>query len=73
MDPETVLPKYNLATALSLMIFFAIAMQCMSTLAIVKRETNTWKWPLTMFAYMTVLAYVMAWITYELSSKYLLV
>jgi ferrous iron transport protein B len=73
MDPETGLPKYNLATALSLMIFFAIAMQCMSTLAIVKRETNTWKWPLIMFAYMTVLAYVMAWITYELSAKYLLV
>lgn len=71
-DPETGLAKYTLATALSLMIFFAIAMQCMSTLAIVKRETNSWKWPLTMFAYMTVLAYFMAWITYELSSNYLL-
>lgn len=71
-DPETGLPKYTLATALSLMIFFAIAMQCMSTLAIVKRETNSWKWPLVMFGYMTVLAYFSAWITYEWANAFLL-
>ena len=71
-DPETGLPKYTLATALSLMIFFAIAMQCMSTLAIVKRETNSWKWPLVMFGYMTVLAYFSAWITYEWANTFLL-
>jgi ferrous iron transport protein B len=71
-DPETGLPKYTLATALSLMIFFAIAMQCISTLAIVKRETNSWKWPLVMFGYMTVLAYFSAWITYEWANTFLL-
>lgn len=71
-DPETGLPKYTLATALSLMIFFAIAMQCMSTLAIVKRETNSWKWPLVMFGYMTVLAYFSAWVTYEIANTFLL-
>ena len=52
-------------TALSLMVFFVLAMQCMSTLAIVRRETNSWRWPLFMLGYMTVLAYVGALITYQ--------
>jgi ferrous iron transport protein B len=52
-------------TALSLMVFFVLAMQCMSTLAIVRRETNSWSWPLFMFAYMTGLAYLGALITYQ--------
>lgn len=72
IDPNTGLPKYTLATALSLMIFFAIAMQCMSTLAIVKRETNSWKWPLVMFGYMTILAYFSSWLTYEFANAFLL-
>jgi ferrous iron transport protein B len=55
---------YNLATGLSLLIFYVIAMQCMSTLAIVKRETKSWKWPVIQFAYMTGLAYLFSWITY---------
>jgi ferrous iron transport protein B len=55
---------YNLATGLSLMVFYVIAMQCMSTLVIVKRETKTWKWPIIQFIYMTGLAYVLSWITY---------
>ena len=42
-------------------------MQCTSTLATVKRETNSWRWPLFQFAYMSVIAYSMAWITYRLS------
>lgn len=57
---------YSLATAFSLLIFYALAMQCMSTLAIVKRETNSWKWPTFQFAYMTVLAYVLSFVAYQI-------
>ena len=59
-------PVFNLASGLSLMIFYVFAMQCMSTLAVVKRETRTWKWPLIQLIYMTGLAYVMSWIFYQL-------
>lgn len=52
-------------TALSLMVFFVLAMQCMSTVAIVRRETNSWRWPIFMVGYMTVLAYVAALVTYQ--------
>jgi ferrous iron transport protein B len=57
---------YTLASGVSLMIFYALAMQCMSTLAIVKRETKSWKWPVVQFVYMTVLAYVLSWLAYVL-------
>jgi ferrous iron transport protein B len=57
---------YNLATGLSLLVFYVIAMQCMSTLVIVKRETKTWKWPIIQFIYMTGLAYVLSWVTYNI-------
>ena len=57
---------YTLAAGLSLLIFYVLAMQCMSTLAVVKRETRSWKWPLIMLTYMTSLAYIMSWITYNL-------
>jgi ferrous iron transport protein B len=57
---------YTLATAMSLIIFYVLAMQCMSTLAVVKRETKSWKWPVIQLAYMTALAYVCSWITFEL-------
>ena len=57
-------PVYSLATALSLMVFYVLAMQCMSTLAIVKRETGSWKWPTIQFFMMTGLAYVMSWGVY---------
>lgn len=59
---------FNTATAFSLMVFYAFAMQCMSTLAIVKRETKGWKWPLIQTVYMSVLAYVSALITYQILS-----
>jgi len=59
---------YTLATALSLMVFYLLAMQCMSTLAIVKRETKSWKWPIIQLVYMTVLAYGMSWLVYQLFS-----
>jgi ferrous iron transport protein B len=60
-------PVYTLATGLALLIFYVFAMQCMSTLAIVKRETRSWKIPAIQFTYMAALAYVSAWIVYELT------
>jgi ferrous iron transport protein B len=57
---------YTLATGISLMIFYAFAMQCMSTLAVVKKETRGWKWPIIQFLYMTGLAYVMSLVAYQL-------
>ena len=57
---------YTLAAGLSLLVFYALAMQCMSTLAVVKRETHTWKWPVIMLVYMTGLAYIMSFITFHL-------
>lgn len=61
---ETGLPVYTLATSASLMIFYVFAMMCMSTIAVVYRETKGWKWPLIQMGYMMALAYSLAWITY---------
>ena len=58
-------PVYNRATTWSLLIFYAFAMQCMSTLAIVKRETRSWKWPIIQFFMMTGLAYFASWLVYQ--------
>ena len=68
VDPVSGNKVYSLATVLSLMVFYAFAMQCMSTLAVVYKETRTWKWPAIQFVYMTALAYVASWITYVLVS-----
>jgi ferrous iron transport protein B len=57
---------YSLATGVSLMIFYLLAMQCMSTLAVVKRETNSWKWPVVQLLYMSGLAYLLSFIAYQL-------
>jgi ferrous iron transport protein B len=57
---------YNLATGLSLLVFYVLAMQCMSTLAVVKRETRSWKWPVIQLFYMTGLAYLMSLLVYNL-------
>lgn len=57
---------YNLATGLSLLVFYVLAMQCMSTLAVVKRETRSWKWPIIQLIYMTGLAYFMSLLVYNL-------
>lgn len=69
VNPATGEPIYTVATALSLMIFFALAMQCMSTIAIVRRETNSWKWPTAMFLYMSTLAYICSLITFQIGSS----
>lgn len=67
-DPKTGKPVYGTATAISLLVFFAFAMQCMSTLAITWRETGGWKWPLVMVTYLTALAYLSSLIVYQLLS-----
>jgi ferrous iron transport protein B len=58
-------PVYTVPVALSIMVFFALCAQCASTLMIIKRETNSWVWPLFTFTYMTGLAYVAALLTYQ--------
>ncbi len=52
-------------TAMTLMVFFVLAMQCMSTVAVVRRETNSWRWTMFMVGYMTILAYAAAFVTYQ--------
>lgn len=59
------LPVFDVPVALSLMVFFALCCQCASTLAVMRRETNSWGWPIFTFTYMTVLAYVAALVTYQ--------
>jgi len=64
-NPDTGQPVFTLAVAFSLMMFYAFAMQCASTVAVVYRETKNWRWPAYQFAYMTVLAYVVAFVVYN--------
>jgi ferrous iron transport protein B len=67
-NPVTQKARYNLATCISLLLFYAFAMQCMSTLAIVKRETGGWKWPIIQFFAMMALAYLAAFLAYQIFS-----
>lgn len=66
MNPETGKPRFSVAVGFSLLVFYTFAMQCMSTLAIVKRETKGWKWPLIQLAYMTILAYSAAFAVFHI-------
>ena len=66
VNSKTGLPVYTFATGISLMLFYAFAMQCMSTVAVVYRETKSWKWPLIQLGYMTTLAYVASLVAYQL-------
>jgi len=59
-------PAWSPLTALTLMVFFVLAMQCMSTVAVVRRETNSWVWALFMVVYMTALAYLAAFLTFQI-------
>lgn len=68
INPDTGEPVYTPAVALSLLVFYAFAMQCVSTMAIVKKETNSWKWPLLQLFYMTGLAYISSFIVYNILS-----
>ena len=68
INPDTGKRQFTPAVAFSLLVFYAFAMQCMSTIAIVYRETKGWRWPLIQTAYMTVLAYVSALVVYQVMS-----
>ena len=61
-------PVYTKATGFSLLVFYLLAMQCMSTLAIVKKETGSWKWPVIQLVYMTVIAYFLSFVAYQIFS-----
>jgi len=65
VNPLTGLPQYTPLVALSIMVFYVYAAQCMATFAIVKNETNSWKWPLIMIVYMTGLAYIGSLLVYQ--------
>ena len=65
INPVTKKPLFDLASGISLLLFYAFAMQCMSTLAIVKRETNSWRWPMAQLVLMSVFAYIVALIAYQ--------
>ncbi|QYJ69152.1 ferrous iron transport protein B [Flavobacterium litorale] len=65
-DPETGKKVFNFATGISLLLFYAFAMQCMSTLAITKKETNSWKWPMIQLFGMSGFAYLVSLIAYQL-------
>ncbi len=66
--PESEKPVYTMPVALSIMVFFALCAQCVSTLAIIKKETDSWKWPIFTFIYMTGLAYLGALLTYQIGT-----
>lgn len=68
INPDTGGPMYTPAVAMSLLVFYAFAMQCVSTLAIVKKETNSWKWPLLQLFYMTGLAYTCSYLVFNILS-----
>jgi ferrous iron transport protein B len=65
INPETGGPRFTPAVGFSLLVFYTLAMQCMSTLAVVYRETKGWKWPLIQLIYMTVLAYLSAFVAFQ--------
>ncbi|HRJ30803.1 MAG TPA: ferrous iron transport protein B [Cyclobacteriaceae bacterium] len=65
INPDTGGPRYTPAVGFSLLVFYTFAMQCMSTIAVVYRETKGWKWPMIQLIYMTVLAYVSAFIVFQ--------
>ncbi|MGQ3677521.1 ferrous iron transport protein B [Tenacibaculum discolor] len=68
INPDTGEKRFNFATGISLLLFYAFAMQCMATLAIVKRETKSWKWPTVQLVSMGALAYLSAFIAYQILS-----
>ena len=67
--PNTKRPVYTIPVAVSIMVFFALCAQCVATLAVIKRETDGWRWPLFTFVYMTTLAYIAALLTYQIGSR----
>lgn len=68
--PDSDRPVFNLPVALSIMVFFALCAQCAATLVVIRRETNSWRWPVFTFVYMTGLAYVAALLTYQIGIRW---
>jgi ferrous iron transport protein B len=68
INPDTGGPRFTPAVGFSLLVFYTFAMQCMSTIAVVYRETKGWKWPLIQLAYMTGLAYISALLVFQILS-----
>ena len=66
VNPITGEKIFNFASGISLLLFYAFAMQCASTLAVTKKETNTWKWPAAQLIFMSGLAYLVALIAYQI-------
>ena len=66
VHPETGQKVFNFASGISLLLFYAFAMQCASTLAVTKKETNSWKWPAAQLVFMSAFAYAVALIAYQL-------
>ena len=62
-------PVYGVPVALSIMVFFSLCAQCAATLMTIRRETNSWRWPLVTFSYMTLLAYFAALVTYQVAIR----
>lgn len=69
-NPATGKPVYTPAVGFALLVFYAFAMQCMSTLAVTRRETGSWKWAVLMLVYMTILAYAAAWVVYRIVGSF---
>ena len=72
LNPETGEPVFNIAVALSLLVFFVFALQCTSTIVIMAKETGSWKWPAFAFSYMFALAYMASFVTFRAASAWLL-
>ena len=71
VDPRTGKPVFTPATVAALLVFFVFALQCLSTVAIIRRETNSWRWPAFAFGYLLVLAYGSAFATQQVVSRLL--
>ena len=71
INPKTGKNVFNTVVAVSLMVFYVYAAQCVATFAVVRTETNTWKWPLFMIFYMTFLAYIISFIIFQFGSRFL--
>jgi ferrous iron transport protein B len=66
VNPDTGKKVFNFASGISLLLFYAFALQCASTLAITRKETNTWKWPIGQLIFMSGFAYIVALVAYQI-------
>lgn len=68
INPVTKKPSFSIAVCLSLMVFYALSLQCVSTIAVVYKETKTWKWPMLQFVLMSITAYIASWVVFNIFS-----